>query len=145
MASISTDKKTGLKRILFFNANGERKTIRLGKANQRQAESIKCRIESLVATQIQGIVPDDDTSRWLARKAGHVMREMLAAVGLAEKPAQALLGAFVADYIARRNHSLSLERSKWNARPKRLFWHSLAPRSPYGISMKAMPWISAVT
>ena len=43
MASISTDKKTGRRRILFFDANNDRKQIRLGKVPMKQAEAVKVR------------------------------------------------------------------------------------------------------
>ena len=42
MASIVRD-PNGRKRILFFNADGNRKVIRLGKMSQRQAEAVKLR------------------------------------------------------------------------------------------------------
>lgn len=100
MASISSD-PNGRKRILFFNSAGERKAIRLGKVSQRQAESVKVRVEMLVAAKITGTAPDDETTRWV-RDRDEALREKLAAVGLIEPPKRATLGLFVADYIAKR-------------------------------------------
>ena len=53
MASIGKD-ANGTKRILFYATDGKRKTIRLGKVTQRQAESVCLRVESLVAAKIGG-------------------------------------------------------------------------------------------
>ncbi|MDZ4781928.1 MAG: hypothetical protein SGJ19_16885 [Planctomycetia bacterium] len=47
MASITHDKKTGRRRIQFVGADGKRKSLRLGKVNQRDAEAIKTRVEQL--------------------------------------------------------------------------------------------------
>jgi len=49
MASISTDKKTGRRRILFVCPDGNRKSVRLGKMTKKQAESVKLFIEDLLA------------------------------------------------------------------------------------------------
>ena len=46
MASIGKD-RNGRKRILFVAEHGSRKTIRLGKANMRQAEAFKVKVEAL--------------------------------------------------------------------------------------------------
>ena len=100
MASIAND-PGGRKRILFFDADGQRKAIRLGKMSQRQAESVKVRVEALAAAQITGTAPDDETSRWVAKR-DETLRDRLAAVGLIDPPKRATLGPFVADYIAKR-------------------------------------------
>ena len=47
MASISND-PGGKRRILFFDPNGERKQIRLGKVSKWTAERIKTRVVKLV-------------------------------------------------------------------------------------------------
>ena len=49
MASISCD-PGGQRRILFVAPDGKRKTVRLGKLAQRDAESIKFRIEQLLVS-----------------------------------------------------------------------------------------------
>jgi hypothetical protein len=47
MATIGSD-PNGRKRILFVAGDGTRKTIRLGKASMRQAETFKVKVEDLV-------------------------------------------------------------------------------------------------
>jgi integrase len=81
MASIAKD-PNGRKRILFF-AGGKRRTVRLGKTDQRSAERIRDRIEQLVAAVDNGLRPDADTTRWLA-SIGDDLHGKLCALGLAE-------------------------------------------------------------
>ena len=103
MASIAKD-RNGRKRILFFNANGERKTIRLGRATMQQAATVKLRIELLIAAKINGAAPDDDTSRWVA-SVGDDLHAKLAEHGLVSPRAKAAittLAAFLDGYIAGR-------------------------------------------
>ena len=51
MASISTD-SGGKRRILFVDADGNRRQIRLGKVPMKTATSIKTRVETLLAAQL---------------------------------------------------------------------------------------------
>lgn len=53
MASIARD-KNGCRRILFVAPDGRRPTIRLGKVSQRAAESVKFRVEQLLAAKLTG-------------------------------------------------------------------------------------------
>ncbi len=104
MASISKD-ANGRKRILFFNQDRERKTIRLGRATMQQAEAVKLRIELLVAAKINGTAPDVDTSRWAA-SVGDELHAKLAEHGLVAARAkfeQTTLGPFLEGYIASRS------------------------------------------
>jgi hypothetical protein len=87
--------------IEFFDSDKNRKRIRLGKVAKRQGESIKARVELLVAAKITGTAPDDDTSRWLIEQ-DQGMREKLAAVGLIDGPKRSALGPFLDDYMAKR-------------------------------------------
>ena len=61
MATIGRE-KNGHKRILFVGDGGRRKTVRLGKCTEKQAEAIKTKIEALVAARITG-QQDDEVSR----------------------------------------------------------------------------------
>ncbi len=87
--------------VEFFDSDKNRKRIRLGKVAKRQGESIKARVELLVAAKITGTAPDDDTSRWLIEQ-DQAMREKLAAVGLIDGPKRSTLGPFLDDYMAKR-------------------------------------------
>ena len=106
MASISTD-ADGKRRILFVNPNGERKQIRLGKVPMKTAQTIKTRVENILAAQLAGHAIDGDTATWLGERDS-VLYGKLAAVGLVQprdlQPvAQAIvLGNFLDQYIASR-------------------------------------------
>ncbi|UCD51441.1 MAG: hypothetical protein JSW27_02180, partial [Phycisphaerales bacterium] len=102
MASIGRD-KGGRKRILFVAEDGSRKTVRLGKCSLRQAEHFKIRLEALIAGRFSGV--DAETATWLAALPDDIYGRLVA-VGLAEARAPkqvALLGPFVAQYIASRH------------------------------------------
>jgi integrase len=99
MASIGSD-SNGRKRILFVAGDGSRKTIRIGKATTRQAESFKLKVESLIGGTITGSV-DDEVSRWLAGLPDS-LHDRLAAVGLVKprNASNAALGKFIDTFIA---------------------------------------------
>lgn len=100
MATIGND-PNGRKRILFVASDGKRRTLRLGKSTQRQAEAVKVRVEQLAAAKITGHTPDADTLRWLSGiDAG--LYAKLVAVGLAEARETIGLAEFIDGYIAKR-------------------------------------------
>jgi len=82
MASLAND-PGGRRRILFVDADGNRKTIRLGKMSKRQSDAVKLRVEDLVGAKLSGGTPSDETSRWLAAIDAK-LRNKLAVAGLAE-------------------------------------------------------------
>ncbi|MEQ9454363.1 MAG: tyrosine-type recombinase/integrase [Phycisphaeraceae bacterium] len=100
MASISND-PNGSRRILFTDAKGVRRTLRLGKVSKRHAQATKVRVEDLVSSQLTGHNPSDDTSRWLSG-IDDKLYDRLAAVGLVAKRESTTLGAFIDAYIAKR-------------------------------------------
>jgi integrase len=101
MASISRQ-ANGRKMIQFSGADGQRRSIRLGKVSLASAQAVKLKVENLVAASITGHAVDDETARWVA-KLDDVMRDRLAAVGLVPKREAATLGAFIDAYIDGRS------------------------------------------
>jgi hypothetical protein len=79
MAAIARD-PGGRRRILFVDADGSRKTIRLGKVSQRDAEAFKLRVEHLLASQLTGHAVEPDTAAWLSRLPS-TLADKLAKVG----------------------------------------------------------------
>jgi len=102
MASIGKDPR-GRKRVLFMAGDGSRKTIRLGKTSQKQAEAFKVKLEALVAARFSGSM-DPETARWIADLPDDV-HDKLASVGLVTARAPAVnttLGIFLDDYLLSR-------------------------------------------
>ena len=101
MASISRDSKTGCRSIQFVASDGKRKTIRLGKVSQKDAESIKLKVEALAVAVKAGLPFDNEVAGWLA-KIGDDLHAKLTAVGLVKGRATARLGEFLDAYLERR-------------------------------------------
>lgn len=104
MASIARD-KNGRKRILLVADNGNRKTIRLGKASMKQAGAFRVKLEALIAGRITGNI-DTETAQWIAALP-ETIHSKLAAAGLVtgrtenlERPSVAPGGAFGRIYQA---------------------------------------------
>ena len=108
MASVGRD-PNGRRRILFVAQDGSRRTIRLGKCSQKQAEAAKVKIEALIGGRLTGTTVDDEVSRWVAGLADD-MYGRLVAVGLAKPRATArdestpgmTLGRFLDEYMQSR-------------------------------------------
>ncbi len=81
MASISHDRKTGLKTLQFISTDGKRRSIRLGTVPMKTANEVKIRVEQLLACLNNHTANDADLSRWLAN-IGDELHIRLAAVGL---------------------------------------------------------------
>jgi len=100
MASISRE-PNGRRTIQFVGSDGKRRSIRLGKVNQRSAEMVRTRVECLVASGITGAPVDDEISRWLAG-LDQAMSDKLAGVGLIPRRQSATLAMFLDNYFASR-------------------------------------------
>ncbi len=99
MASLTKDG-----RILFKATDGKRKTLRLGtKTPKKQAQLIQRHVERLIACQLDGSAPPQETSRWLAG-VSTLLHEKLERVGLVSPkvdPTAVLLGSLIDTYQAR--------------------------------------------
>ena len=116
MASIGKE-AGGTKRILFYAPDGKRKTVRLGKCTQRQAEAVCLRVERLVTAKITGHSPDDETARWLA-EIDDKLHSKLARAGLvdARKQGGESLRGFLTTYIdGRTDVSERTRNNLWQA------------------------------
>lgn len=100
MASISTDAK-GNRRVLFNSPSGERKTIYLGRAAKRSADTIALRVGLIVQAKLSGAPVDDDTARWIA-SLDETMTTKLANVGLVSERESTSLDNFLVAFIASR-------------------------------------------
>ncbi len=84
MASVSTHKSSGLRRLIFqLSTNGKRCQIYLGRIPLKQAQSVQRRVESLIAAKRSGSTIDGETASWLST-IDSKLRNALVKVGLAE-------------------------------------------------------------
>ena len=80
MASVAND-PNGRRRLQYTDADGRRKTIRLGKMSKRTAESVKVYVEHLLNAKVTRHPIDGETARWVA-SLDEVLAGKLARVGL---------------------------------------------------------------
>lgn len=66
MASVSTNKKTGERKIHFTDPQGTRQTLRLGKTTQKGADAICVKIEHLKNAADTGTPLSDEVAHWVA-------------------------------------------------------------------------------
>ncbi|NQV26673.1 MAG: phage integrase SAM-like domain-containing protein, partial [Rhodopirellula sp.] len=112
MASIS-QLKDGRCRIEWYDGNGNRKSISLGKLSDRKAERIRDKVTELVQTMRLGLALDDSVGTWLAKlddrthgklvKAGLTeARTKTVAASDSESDQPKTLGNFLTEYLAKR-------------------------------------------
>jgi len=114
MASIAND-PGGRRRIQFVAADGSRKTIRLGKVSQRDAEAVARHVDALLASRIAGQPMPRETAVWLDG-IGDVLRDRLARAGLiaaAEERERTTLGAFIMAYVDERTDVKPATKEVW--------------------------------
>ncbi len=124
MASISRQ-PNGRRTVQFIAPDGKRRSIRLGKATQRMAETIKLRVELLVAAKLAGHAIDDETARWLAELDDR-MTDKLAAVDLVprrEPDPLTTLGGFLKEYVDRRVDVKPATKEVWSQVTRNLLEH----------------------
>ena len=105
MASISHD-GNGSRRILFLQQceRAEGYSARLGKVTKRDAESFKCKLESLLSAKLMGNSPDRETSLWLSTLDDDLHAKLVAYELVEPRLQQGMptLVEFVDRYIAKR-------------------------------------------
>ncbi len=101
MATIGRD-KNGRRRILFVDRDGKRRTVRLGRVDQRTAEAVCRHAEALLSAKLSGQPLVRETAVWVA-SMGEPLRGRLVKVGLIDaEPACPTLAEWCERYIASR-------------------------------------------
>jgi len=100
MASITTE-QNGYRTIQFIGKDRKRRSVRLGKLSQRQAEGVCAYIEDLAATQQTGGSPLGTTIEWVTSR-NDKFHAKLAAVGLVLPRGSMELGTFIDGYLKSR-------------------------------------------
>lgn len=132
MASISKDPK-GNRTIQFVGRDRKRRSIRLGKCSQRQADAVKVHVERLVHASITGHPVDPDTSRWLIQIDAQ-LTDRLAAVGLTEKRESKSLGDLLAAYFEARGDVGKSTLTVWGQTRRNLIEYFGADRPLHSIT-----------
>jgi len=105
MATIGND-PGGRRRILFVGPSGKRHTIRLGKVSDRIAQTVRLKVESLLAAKVANQSIDRETAAWLAdiddRLHDRLARAELAPRRVSAMTGPATLDAFLEGYIKSR-------------------------------------------
>ena len=99
----TTKKPNGCRTVQFVigKGKGSRKSIRLGKISQRNAEAIKVKVEALIEASVAQTSWDNETATWV-RKLDPKLHDKLTQVGLVDQRPEAeqvALGAFIDGYI----------------------------------------------
>ena len=84
MASVSTNKKTGARRVLFVSADGTRKALHVGRVTMAAATEIGVHVEHLVRCQQSREDSRQSTWQWIQHIRGQWPRlaKRLMALGL---------------------------------------------------------------
>lgn len=106
MASVSTD-GNGLRRVLFFGADGKRRAIRLGRVPIKAAQETCRRVEALNAARITDTAVDNDTAKWVGTVSVDMARKLARAGLVGPREARgaggpSTLGPFLRAYIDAR-------------------------------------------
>jgi hypothetical protein len=101
VASISTS-PTGLKSIQFVGSDNKRRSIRLGRVNERAAKGMKLLVERLqTAKRLHRGALDPDTADRLSALDDTIYNR-IAATGLIEPRSASTLKRFLDEYVAGR-------------------------------------------
>lgn len=128
MASIVSD-PGGKKRLLYVDASGKRRTLRLGKADLKTARAVATHIERLVNAAAMRQPVAAETAQWIAALDDKFHRK-LSAVGLIAPRAGDTLGGWLDDLLAEKAATIkpaSLLKLQQTATRLRDAWGSQTP------------------
>lgn len=112
-------KTNGSCAIDFFDREGKRRRISIGKQSDRAADRFLEKMEQLEAAREAGASNSATLVEW-AMKLSRRQREQLIAAGLIDLPKSYPLGEWIDRYYATRLDAKGLTRTKWNATKSRL-------------------------
>jgi len=123
MASINRE-PNGRRTIQFMAADGKRKSIRLGTVNQKVAESIRVKVEALLAFALAKNSWDEETAKWVG-EISDGLASKLAAVGLipareGQHRTGITLGEFIGQYSEGRTDVKCSTQATYRAAKTRL-------------------------
>ena len=117
MASMNEDSKGW--RVIYYDSAKQKKQIRLGKFNKKQAQRICSGVEAILSAQAAGTGLDAETSKWLATISPE-LHQKLVNVGLVQPRSTMLLNDFIEDYKAKRVDTKDSTQLKWRSAQRKL-------------------------
>ncbi len=121
MASISKQ-SCGRKMIQYTDADGQWRTIRLGKTTVKAAENLKDRIETLQSDKTSGHPIDNDTAKWV-RDLPNELAGKLAVVGLIAARDATTVGGLIEAFLAANSQAKPATLVVWRIVGKDLREH----------------------
>jgi integrase len=111
MASV-INRPDGHRWIQFVDTDSKRQTVRLGKTTAKAAMTVRTRVEELLGAKMTGTTMERDTAAWLAG-IDATLQNKLAAVGLCEARASAVLQSFIKGYVNGRTDVKPATKEVW--------------------------------
>jgi len=109
MASISKN-QNGTKRLSFNDQQGKWHTIRLGAVTMKQAESVKSKVEAIVAARHMRVSFDAETARWLSDICDDI-HSKLANTGIVLPRIKTTLDEYCNQFLVRVKVKVSTKRT----------------------------------
>lgn len=104
MASVSTDRETGLRKVQFAGLDGKRRTLRLGKVSMNNARLVCDHVEEIINAGMLNRSQRRTTAEWLADLAPVMLDKIIAFIRQTEvEPAEGW------DAVAQRLRSRQLK------------------------------------
>lgn len=117
MASMNEDSKGW--RVIYYDSAKQKKQIRLGKFNKKQAQRICSGVEAILSAQAAGTGLDAETRKWLATISPQ-LHQKLVNVGLVQPRATMFLDEFIEEYKSKRVDTKESTKLKWRSAQRKL-------------------------
>ena len=122
MGSISTDKKTGQKRYVYYDKNDNYCSIWLGKVPVNLAESFQRFVDRILNAQLMNVPIDAETSRWLAELSDKYYEKLVAKGFVPPRKKAGTLGERIPELIKSRAATVSPQTIEvWGQSEKSLY------------------------
>ncbi len=112
MATLAKQRNGSWKLYLEHPQHGRRTSITLGKLSKRSAESLRLRVEQLLACRCSGTPWPPELARWVGELSDS-MQQKLARVGLVPPRVKTRLGSFLQQWLATRSHYKPSSQVVW--------------------------------
>ena len=124
MGSISTNKKTGSKRYVYYDRNNQLCSIWLGKVPIASAESFQRYVDRILDARLMNVVYDAETSRWLADLSDKYYGKLVSKGFVPPRKVVPTLEECIPDIIACRASTVSKQTIEiWQQAEESLYRH----------------------